>query len=95
MREVDWFYYTKQWKACRREYAKTQGGLCERCREKGIIRAGAIVHHKIPVTPENVNDPSITLNFDNLMYVCRDCHAAIHKPTKRFKVDDLGRVTPI
>lgn len=95
MKDTAWFYYTKAWKTCRREYAKTQGNLCERCREKGIIKAAEIVHHKIPVTPQNIYDPSITLSYDNLMCVCRDCHAALHKPEKRFKVDELGRVTPI
>lgn len=62
---------------------------------KGIIRTGEIVHHKIELTPENIHDPDITLNFDNLQLLCRDCHAAVHKPEKRFKVDELGRVIPI
>ena len=51
------------------------------------------MHHKIPLTPENVTDPDITLNWDNLMLLCRDCHAAVHKPQKRYTVDELGRVT--
>ena len=62
---------------------------------KGIIRTGEIVHHKIELTPENIHNPDITLNFDNLQLLCRDCHAAVHKPEKRFKVDELGRVIPI
>lgn len=62
---------------------------------KGIIRTGEIVHHKIELTPENIHNPDITLNFDNLQLLCRDCHAAVHKPEKRFKVDELGRVISI
>ena len=62
---------------------------------KGIIRTGEIVHHKIELTPDNIHNPDITLNFDNLQLLCRDCHAAVHKPEKRFKVDELGRVIPI
>ena len=50
------------------------------------------MHHKIPLTPENVTDPEITLNWDNLMLLCRECHAAVHKPQKRYTVDELGRV---
>lgn len=50
------------------------------------------MHHKIPLTPENVTDPDITLNWENLQLLCRDCHAAVHKPQKRYTVDELGRV---
>lgn len=61
--------------------------------KKGIYKPGDTVHHKIHLTPDNINDPEITLNYDNLMLLCRDCHAAIHKPAKRYKVDELGKVT--
>lgn len=61
--------------------------------EKGLYRAGVIVHHKIHITPENINDPSVVLNWDNLQLVCRDCHAEIHgRLNKRYKLDELGRV---
>jgi len=86
------FYNSPAWKKLRREYAKSKGRLCERCLSKGMFRPGEIVHHKIPITPENVSNPDITLNPDNLQLLCRDCHAAVHKPGKRYKVDELGRV---
>lgn len=89
------FYNSEAWAACRTAYAKQAMGLCERCRSRGLIRAGEIVHHKIHLTPNNILDPAVTLNFDNLMYVCRDCHAALHKKEKRYKVDQLGRVTAL
>jgi len=57
---------------------------------------GEIVHHKIHLTPENIHDPKIALNFDNLQLLCRDCHGKIHaKHQKRYKVDALGRVAPL
>jgi len=62
---------------------------------KGIIRHGDTVHHKVPITPENINDPEVTLNPDNLILLCRDCHALAHKKTKRYKVNDLGQVEAI
>ena len=93
MKATDSFYYTQAWKQCREAYTKYVGGLCERCYRNGVVTPGEIVHHKIHLTPKNMNDPSITLNFDNLELLCRDCHGQEHstKP-KRFKVDSLGRV---
>lgn len=93
MKETAAFYGTPAWKACRRAYTKACGGLCERCLARGIYKAGEIVHHKIPLTPENMNDPRITLSFSNLQLLCRDCHALTHKPGRRYKVDELGRVS--
>lgn len=72
---------------------RSVGGLCERCLKKGLIVPGEIVHHKIHITPDNVNDPAVTLNPDNLELLCRDCHAEEHTDRrKRYKLDDLGRV---
>lgn len=67
--------------------------MCERCYKKGLITPGEIVHHKIHITPENINNPDIVLDWGNLELVCRDCHAEIHgKKKKRFSVDENGRV---
>ena len=89
------FYKSQAWKHCRAEYAKTANHLCERCLSKGIIKPGEIVHHKIHLTPDNIQDESISLNPKNLELLCRDCHAVAHKPEKRFKVDEMGRIIPI
>lgn len=87
------FYKSKTWQDCRNAYARSRRHLCERCLSHGIYRTGEIVHHKTHITPANINDPTITLNFDNLELLCRDCHAQEHKRrTKRVKVDELGRV---
>ena len=87
------FYKSKAWQNTRNAYWSYRHGLCEICLSKGRYKPCEIVHHKIQITPENINDPTITLNWDNLQCVCRDCHAMIHeKRKKRFKVDDLGRV---
>lgn len=87
------FYHSQAWKRCQAQYVRQAKGLCERCREKGLIVPGVIVHHKVHLTPENIKDPNITLNEKNLILLCRDCHAEIHKKwTKRFIVDEYGRV---
>ena len=88
------FYKSKQWQACRLAYAKKVGGLCEQCLKNGLYNPGVIVHHKIHITPENIQIPEITMNFENLELLCRDCHAAMHSSgIKRYEVDELGRVT--
>ena len=89
------FYLSPAWKKCRDAYARSRRGLCEMCLEKGIVRPGVIVHHVVHVTPENVGDPDVVLNWRNLRLVCRDCHAELHsaRGARRWDVDELGRVT--
>jgi 5-methylcytosine-specific restriction endonuclease McrA len=67
------FYNSKAWKKCRAAYIKKVFGLCERCPAPGYI-----VHHKVYLTPTNINDPAISLNHDLLEYVCQDCHNKEH-----------------
>lgn len=72
------FYNSKQWRGCRESYIAKRiaidGGMCERCKDK----MGYIVDHKREITPSNINDPEITLNHDNLSYLCHDCHNKKH-----------------
>lgn len=73
------FYNSKKWKKARAAYVtarvKTDGGICERCK----VKPGEEVHHIEMITPGNINNPNITLNPKNFMFVCRDCHFAIHR----------------
>jgi 5-methylcytosine-specific restriction endonuclease McrA len=69
------FYLSKEWRAVRDNVFKRDCGLCVRCGAPGEI-----VHHKIHLTPHNINNPAVTLNPDNLETLCRDCHAAEHAP---------------
>lgn len=88
------FYTSKAWEETRKAYRKSVGGLCERCMSRGIYRAGVIVHHKIHLSPENINDASVTLNWDNLELLCVDHHADEHRRVKRrYTVDAEGRVS--
>ena len=94
--KVDWFYGTGRWKACSRAYIKSVGGLCERCLERGIYSPAEIVHHRIHLTPDNVHDESIALDWSNLEAVCYKCHAEIHAADRvrsgRWALDKDGRV---
>lgn len=91
------FYKTAAWVSARNAYIKQAGGLCERCMEKGLIRPGTIVHHKIFLNENNINNPEITLNMDNLQLLCRECHIEIHEKAqgKRYRVMDDGTVKTI
>lgn len=88
------FYKTKAWQHCRDAYARSKGGLCERCLKQGVLSAGVIVHHKVYLSDENFNDPSIALDWNNLELLCRNCHGAEHSG-KRFTIDEFGRVTAV
>ena len=88
------FYSSPAWKNLREYIKKERGGLCEMCLRRGKYTAATLVHHIKPVTAENVNDPEITLNPENLMALCDDCHAAIHS-TRRYTIDENGNVSAI
>lgn len=68
------FYKTAKWIKCRKGYIANRllidGGLCEECKKE----SGYILHHKTLLTPNNIDNPEISLNWDNLEYVCKDCH---------------------
>lgn len=87
------FYKSKRWKDCRRAYASSVGGLCERCLKRGLYSAGVIVHHKVHLTPETINNPDVALSWDNLELLCRDCHGDEHRGfERRWTVDECGRI---
>ncbi len=72
------FYNSKAWKKCREAYKQSVNGLCERCLKNGKYVVGDEVHHKICLTPENINNPDITLSFENLELLCSSCHSIEH-----------------
>lgn len=73
---------------------KSVGGLCEDCMKEGRVTAAEEVHHIKFITPDNINDPNVTLNWDNLVALCRECHRKRHGARqRRYEVDEWGRVT--
>lgn len=91
------FYKSDAWKRARQQVITRSNGLCERCKARGIYKPGYIVHHKEYITPGNISNPNITLNLDNLEYVCEDCHnkehKAVHTPM-RYQYDTNGNLLP-
>lgn len=70
-------YNTTAWQKLRKSYIKLQP-LCEKCLEKGTVRAAENVHHKrSPFIAGEINY-SLLLDPDNLQSLCRECHAEIH-----------------
>ena len=68
------FYLSPAWRKTRAYIIKRDMGLCVRCG-----KPGEIVHHKVHLTPQNIDDPDISLSTDNLELLCRECHALEHQ----------------
>lgn len=68
------FYNSSKWKHARDAYIKLRFGICERCGSPNAKQ----VHHKIWLTPYNIDNPDITLNFDNFELLCDTCHQREH-----------------
>ena len=68
------FYNSKEWEITRKSVLMRDRFLCVRCG-----RPAEEVHHKKHITPENIGDPSVTLNMDNLESLCKDCHFNEHR----------------
>ena len=86
------FYLSAAWRRTRDAYARYRCGICERCGA-----AGDIVHHKTHITPANIRDPRVTLNFANLELLCQDCHNKEHfkrVPSTRYRIGSDGSVLP-
>lgn len=67
------FYNSKLWKQTRENILRRDSYLCVICGS-----AAEEVHHKEHLTPENINNPAISINESNLISLCGDCHKRIH-----------------
>jgi len=67
------FYHSKEWKLTREYILKRDNYLCNKC---GM--PAQEVHHKIHLTPDNINDIAISLNPSNLVSLCKECHFKEH-----------------
>ena len=86
------FYNTAAWRKCREGFRRSRGGLCERCLARGLVVPGAHVHHKVRLTPENLTDPGVTLNWANLELLCEACHQQEHQRDAQLRTDATGHV---
>lgn len=93
------FYDSTAWRQTRKAYASSVGGLCERCLRSGRYVPGVIVHHIKHLDDSSYGDPKISLDWNNLELLCRECHNEIHKRgralPRRYRVDSVGRVVSV
>ena len=68
------FYNSAAWKKARQAYISLKFGICERCGQANAKQ----VHHKIYLDELNINNPDVTLNFDNFELLCDNCHQREH-----------------
>lgn len=78
------FYRSKEWEEFRiyliAERTAADGFVYDEITGKPIVKAyDIILHHKIELTLENVNDANIALNPDNIQIVSFKTHNEIHK----------------
>lgn len=82
---------SKAWKAARIECILRCHGLCQTCG-----RTGKEVHHKIPLTLANLDNPLIALGQDNLELLCTSCHdkeRRKHEPIRSdVMFDEMGNL---
>ena len=74
---IDKFYASRAWRMTRAWVIDRDKGICQSCGE--IIFGEMTVHHEINLTPQNVNDPAISLNPELLKTLCHVCHDKAHK----------------
>lgn len=79
------FYKSKEWRDTSRAYMLSKHYICERCGGVAVI-----CHHKTYLTPNNISNANITLNWDNLEALCHNCHDLEHlqKHTKVYFSED-------
>ena len=83
------FYNSKEWKAVREYCIIRDHHACVYCG-----RPVEEVHHKIWLTPNNIDDINISLNPDNLISLCHDCHMREHSQNANYEYffDGFGQL---
>lgn len=87
------FYHSKAWQDVRSLAWDRAHGLCERCASQGETVPADVIHHKIPLSAENVNNLSISLNPDNLIALCNECHTIVHQELGIGAMNGKGETT--
>lgn len=78
------FYASAKWKRTQAAVMKAYNYTCQRCG-----RPAKIVHHKTWLTPDNIHDPAIALDWSNLEPLCQDCHNQEHQQNGGDTADGL------
>ncbi len=73
------FYNSKKWRDLRKVLVIESKGMCNNCGKTILDTSKLIANHKIALTDDNVTNPSISLNRDNLEIICINCHNQYHQ----------------
>ncbi len=77
--KLERFYWTKAWRDLSHRLKVERGGKCERTGETFLDMSKLIAHHKIELTEDNVDDPGVALNPDNIEIISFDEHNREHR----------------
>jgi len=101
------FYQSKLWKQVKNNIWLKQSCLCAICHKPVYVngisdyipkdkRRTGIVHHKVWLDDSNVYDENISINEDNLIGICKECHENEHhkdiSTRKEFMFDEQGNL---
>lgn len=89
------FYNSKEWKRVRSYVLMRDHYRCQKCG-----RPAEEVHHKIHLNPVNIWDMNVSLNPDNLICLCKDCHFGEHRwnvdiTGEGYEFDEFGQLVPM
>lgn len=77
--ELQRFYGSRQWRELRDMLVVAHNGKCDRCgKDYSTEKYQLIAHHKEHLTDDNLKDPAVALNPDNIEILCAHCHALQH-----------------
>lgn len=98
--EHDKMFNDKRWPGIKAFVWQRDGGLCRVCKREGIeagvdggyIKSGFACHHVIPFesAKSQAEMERLFLDVNNIILVCKDCHAKIHREMKSHTKDKVA-----
>lgn len=77
--ELQRFYGSKRWQDLRKVLITQRLGRCDRCgKDFSDDTSQLVAHHKEHLTNDNLKDPAVAVNPDNIEILCPRCHAYYH-----------------
>lgn len=78
--ELQRFYASKQWRGLREWLIVERHGVCDHCgKDFSTDTSQLIAHHKEHLTDDNLKDPNVALDPQNIEILCAHCHALEHR----------------
>ena len=81
------FYRTAAWQTARGIALRRDLFTCQMCGARAEE-----VHHIHEMTPTNMDDDNVTLDTENLISLCRDCHFKVHKQARSLRTTESNKL---